>query len=103
MMFLVRGSPMGAYRMSCHRRVLVALGVGVSLLPISLLADDAPRRTRLIGFLTRKTDGSVSDQIAAFRDALRNFGWVEGKNVAIEYRNAHGQADRLRALAGELV
>jgi putative ABC transport system substrate-binding protein len=68
-----------------------------------LLAEDASRKNHLIGFLTRKTDGSVSKQIDAFRDALRNFGWIEGRNVAIEYRDAQGQADRLRALAGELV
>jgi putative ABC transport system substrate-binding protein len=72
-------------------------------LPISLLAEDAPRKTHLIGFLTRKTDGSVSNQIDAFREALRNVGWIEGKDVAIEYRDAQGQADHLRALAGELV
>ena len=52
--------------MSCHRRLLVALGVGVSLLPISLLADDAPRRTRLIGFLTTVTGGfeAIRKQLA---------------------------------------
>jgi putative ABC transport system substrate-binding protein len=68
-----------------------------------LLAEDAPRKTPVIGFLTRQTDRSVSDQIDAFRQALRNFGWIEGKNIATEYRDAQGQADRLRALAGELV
>jgi putative ABC transport system substrate-binding protein len=59
----------------------------------------APR----IGFLTRKTDASVSAQIAAFRQGLRDLGWVEGKSISIEYRDAGGQLDRLRPLAAELV
>jgi putative ABC transport system substrate-binding protein len=56
-----------------------------------------------IGFLTRKTDASVSTQIDAFRQGLKDLGWVEGKSVRIEYRDAEGQADRLRMLAAELV
>jgi putative ABC transport system substrate-binding protein len=89
--------------MSGRRRLLIVIGVSVLLWPTSLLAEDAPRKSHLIGFLTRKTDSSVSNQIDAFREGLRNFGWIEGKNVAIEYRDAKGQADRLRKLAGELV
>jgi ABC-type uncharacterized transport system substrate-binding protein len=56
-----------------------------------------------IGFLTRETDASVSTQIDAFRQRLRELGWVEEKTISILYRDADGQFDRLRALAGELV
>jgi putative ABC transport system substrate-binding protein len=59
----------------------------------------APR----IGFLTRASDASVSAQIDAFRQGLRDLGWVEGKSISIVYRDAAGQADRLPALAAELV
>ena len=59
----------------------------------------APR----IGFLTRKTDASVSAQIDAFRRGLRDLGWLEGKSINIEYRNAEGNLDRLLPLAAELV
>jgi putative ABC transport system substrate-binding protein len=60
-------------------------------------------KVRRIGFLTRKTDASVSAQIDAFRQRLRDLGWVEGESISIEYRDADGQLDRLRALADELV
>jgi putative ABC transport system substrate-binding protein len=53
--------------------------------------------------LTRETDSSVSTQIDAFRQRLRELGWVEEKTISILYRDADGQLNRLRALAGELV
>src|SRR5262249_17475157 len=55
------------------------------------------------GLLTRKTDASVSTQIDAFREGLRDLGWVEGRSISIEHRDAEGQFDRLRVLAAELV
>jgi putative tryptophan/tyrosine transport system substrate-binding protein len=54
-------------------------------------------------FNTCKTDASVSTQIDAFRRGLRDLGWLEGKSISIEYRDAEGQLDRLRALAAELI
>ena len=56
----------------------------------------------VIGFLTRvaRADAHL---IAAFRQGLAEAGFVEGRNVAIEYRWAEGQYDRLPELAGELV
>jgi putative ABC transport system substrate-binding protein len=62
-----------------------------------------PRKISRIGLLTRKTDASVSTQIAAFRQGLRELGWIEGKTCSIEHRDAGGEADRLFALAAELV
>ena len=53
--------------------------------------------------MTRKTDASVSAQIDAFRRGLRDLGWLEGKSINIEYRNAEGNLDRLLPLAAELV
>jgi putative ABC transport system substrate-binding protein len=50
-----------------------------------------------------KTDASVASQINAFRRGLQELGWVEGKNIGIQYRDAGGQLDRLDRLAAELV
>jgi putative tryptophan/tyrosine transport system substrate-binding protein len=71
--------------------------------PLAARAQHSDRKPARIGFLTRKTDASVSTQIDAFRQGLRDLGWVEGKSISIEYRDAGGQLDRLLALAAELV
>jgi putative tryptophan/tyrosine transport system substrate-binding protein len=84
-----------------RRQFISALGGTVVAWPLAARArsEKMPR----IGFLTRYSDASVSAQIDAFRQGLRDLGWVEGKNISIEYRNAEGHADRLPALAAELV
>ena len=85
-----------------RRREFLGLASGVVVAwPIGALAQSG--KVPRIGFLTRKTDASVSTQIDAFRQGLRDLGWVEGKSISIEYRDAGGQADHLRALAVELV
>jgi putative ABC transport system substrate-binding protein len=53
--------------------------------------------------LTRENEASVSTQIDAFRQRLRELGWTEGESITLVYRNADGQLDRLRALADDLV
>jgi putative tryptophan/tyrosine transport system substrate-binding protein len=67
------------------------------------LAVRAQPKMYRIGFLTRETDASVSTQIDAFRQRLRELGWVEGKSISIAFRDAKGQLEPLRALASELV
>src|SRR5262245_46163146 len=57
----------------------------------------------VIGFLHSASPGPYAHLLAAFREGLRETGYVEGKNVAIEYRWAEGRYDRLPALAAELV
>ena len=89
--------------MNTRRKLLFALGMGVLVLPQISFAQQELRKAARIGLLTRATDASVSAQIDAFRQGLRDLGWVEGKNISIEYRDAEGQADRLPALAAELV
>ena len=60
-------------------------------------------KVRRVGFLVASSASFYSSRIEAFRQGLRELGYVEGKNIAIEYRFAEGKEDRLRELAAELV
>ena len=60
-------------------------------------------RVPRIGFLVASTASNYATRIEIFRQALRELGYIEGKNIVIEYRFAEGNADRLRELAAELV
>jgi putative ABC transport system substrate-binding protein len=57
----------------------------------------------VIGFLNPTSPDTYADRLRALRQGLKDTGYVEGENVAIEYRSAEGQFDRLPALAAELV
>ena len=57
----------------------------------------------VIGFLNSTTASATSNRVAAFRQGLNEGGFVDGRNVAIEFRFAEGRLDRLPALAADLV
>lgn len=56
-----------------------------------------------VGFLSSRSPGESADIVAAFRQGLRETGFVEGQNLAIAFRWAEGRYDKLSALASELV
>jgi len=85
------------------RRDFITLIGNVAAWPLAAHAQQQSGKTARIGLLTRKTDSSVSAQIDAFRQGLAELGWVDGRNIRIEHRDADGQAERLPALAVELV
>src|SRR5262249_61406564 len=62
-----------------------------------------PKKVYRIGYLTSTDPATDSIRFEPFRAALRELGYIEGQNIAIEYRYAEGKADRFSALAAELV
>jgi putative ABC transport system substrate-binding protein len=57
----------------------------------------------VVGFLGDASPGAMAPRVAAFRQGLDEIGYVEGRNVTIDWRSAEGQPNRLRALAADLV
>ena len=62
-----------------------------------------PMKVPRIGLLIASSPSPASPRVEAFRQGLRDLGYVEGKNIVIEYRYAEGKPDRLPALAADLV
>src|SRR3954467_10063408 len=57
----------------------------------------------VIGYLSPESPGPFASRVKAFREGLAETGYIEGRNVAIEFRWAEGRYDRLPALAADLV
>jgi putative ABC transport system substrate-binding protein len=64
---------------------------------------EQPAKVARIGFLSPVSPSATALWHQAFRQGLRDLGWVEGKNISIEYRYAGGRSERLPDLAGDLV
>ena len=84
------------------RGVLTAI-ISVGLLVTSAANAQSPERVYRIGVLGPGSASGDRRPFEAFRDGLRELGWIEGQNIAIERRSAEGQLDRLPDLAAELV
>jgi len=82
-----------------RREFLTALGAGLAY-PLAVRAQ--PRRMPVIGFLNSGSQSAFAGLVAAFRQGLGEEGFVEGQNVAMEFRWAEGDYDRLPALSDEL-
>jgi len=87
------------------RRGLLTLAAGLPAWPAPLRAQTAAAARPRIGVLSfgAAPSGTDPDPIAGFRDGLRELGHDEGRSLLIDYRYADGQAERLAALAAELV
>jgi putative ABC transport system substrate-binding protein len=85
-----------------RRRELVALLGVAAFVATSTAAGQEPGKPRRIGFLGNSTEALEAHLVGAFRDGLRDLGYVEGRNIAIEYRWAEGQYEQLTPLIAEL-
>ena len=85
------------------RRTLIgAVAAALLTIPLAIEAQQAGKVSR-IGYLGQNSADVGQRQLAAFRQGLRERGWVEGENIVIEWRFAEGQVDRFPALIAELI
>src|SRR6516165_9257492 len=90
-------------RASMKRRFFIAGLVGTTLWPLVARAQQPATKVHRIGWLVTGTPTSYRFSLAAFLDGLKALGYVEGRNISIEYRWAEGDVTRLPKLANELV
>jgi len=85
-----------------HRRVFLAAAAGLLAAPLAAEAQQSGKVYRIV-FLGASSPELESELVAAFREGLRDLGYIEGQNIMIEYRWAEGRYDRYPAFVAEAV
>jgi len=86
-----------------NRKIVIWLVATILLATVSFAEAQQAKKVPRIGFLSSLSPSSISARTEAFRQGLRELGYVEGKNIVIEYRYAEGKLDRLHEFAAEFV
>src|SRR5262249_55945684 len=92
-----------AEKKNVNKRTTLWLVATLFLANVSLADAQQPGKVFRIGFLDSSTASGVAVLIDAFKQELGKLGWIEGKNITVEYRFAEQKLERLRELAAELV
>src|SRR5437870_13190042 len=86
-----------------NRKIFICLLLAVVLITGSLSEAQQPAKVARIGYLGNEQSPSATPREEAFLQGLRVHGWIEGQNLVIERRYWENRADRLPALANEMV
>jgi len=86
-----------------RRDFVTLLGGAAAAWPLAARAQPDGRVRRIAVLLGAALDGSGSERFGAFRDAMAKLGWIEGRNLRIDFREGANDPDRIRASAIELV
>src|SRR5262245_56634023 len=86
---------------SILRRIVFCLPL--TLLLLNVAEAQQPKKIPRIGYLSQFDPATESTRVEAVRQALRELGYIEGQNIAFEYRSAEGKQDRYPTIAAELV
>ena len=89
--------------MNNRRKLVIALGAGALAAPFGSFAQQRANKMHGIGFLGLSSAANLVNRLDAFRAGLRDLGYVESKNIFMEYRWAEGSAEMLPELASQLV
>lgn len=89
--------------MNPRRKLLIGLGAGALVVPFASFAQQRPAKLARVGYLGPTSAAGAKSRIEALRAGLREFGYVEGKNLMMEFRWADDKYELLPQLAAELV